>query len=319
VTVPGLFGLMYGLHPNYFSVMNSAPDSFSSAFTQTLNEQGYRSRVFTSSALDGFALKAMFFPKIAAADYVDEQPDSVLVDRYIATLKSPNEKRFDFLFLTSSHSPYKYPPSYARFKPLPVVKGGYALDRYADNRPYKNDYHNSLFYLDALVGKLLDAAGQQGALKNTWVVITGDHAEEFNENGLGYWGHGSNFSRWQTQTPLIVRAPGHAGHQVEQRVSLHQDVVPTLMQEALGCTSPVADYSHGANLFHLPERRSTVIASYMSQAYLIDGKVIERSTKRRYAWNDMQHKVDIPPPESIKGMRTEEGRFFSRTSTLLNP
>lgn len=312
VTVPGLFGLMYGLHPNYFNLMRSAPDSFPSAFTQTLNEQGYRSRVFTSSALDGFSLKAMFFPKIAASDYVDELPDHVLVDRYIATLKSPQEKRFDFLFLTSSHSPYNYPPAYAHFRPLPAVKGGYALDRHADNLPYKNDYHNSLFYLDALVGKLLDAADRQGALKNTWVIITGDHAEEFNENGLGYWGHGSNFSRWQTQTPLIVRAPGHAGNKVESRLSLHQDVVPTLMQGALGCTSPVANYSNGVNLFSLPERRSTVISSYMSDAYLIDGKVIERSTKRRYAWNDMRHDAEMPSSEAVQAMRSEESRFLSR-------
>ena len=312
-TVPGLFGLMYGLHPNYFELTRSAPESFPSLFTQTLNKQGYRTRVFTSTNLDGFSLKRMFFPNIAAQDFNDSAPDATLVDKYIATLPAvPQEKRFDFVFLTSSHSPYSYPPEYARFKPLPLVEGGYAVDRQTDNRPYKNDYYNSLHYLDALVGKLLDAAERNGKLNNTWVIITGDHAEEFNENGLGYWGHGSNFTRWQTQTPMIVRAPGTTSGHAEQKMSLHQDVVPTLMQSTLGCSSDIADYSNGQHLFKLPEARGTVIASYMGSAYLIDGKVLERTAGRRYSWNDMKQPVDRPPSQTMQSLREEEARFLGR-------
>jgi membrane-anchored protein YejM (alkaline phosphatase superfamily) len=312
-TVPGLFGLMYGLHPNYFELTRSAPESFPSLFTQTLNKQGYRTRVFTSTNLDGFSLKRMFFPNIAAQDFNDALPDAALVDKYIATLPTASQdKRFDFVFLTSSHSPYSYPPEYARFKPLPLVEGGYAVDRQTDNRPYKNDYYNSLHYLDALVGKLLDAAERNGKLNNTWVIITGDHAEEFNENGLGYWGHGSNFTRWQTQTPMIVRAPGTASGRVEQKMSLHQDVVPTLMQSALGCSSDIADYSNGQHLFKLPEARGTVISSYMNDAYLADGKVLERTAGRRYGWNDMKQSVDRPPSQTMQLLREEEARFLGR-------
>ncbi|MFM7524140.1 MAG: sulfatase-like hydrolase/transferase [Betaproteobacteria bacterium] len=312
VTVPGLFGLMYGLHPNYFELTRSAPDSFPSLFTQTLDAQGYRTRVFTSTNLDGFSLKRMFFPKIAAADFIDSLPDAALVDRYIATLSSSEKQRFDFVFLTSSHSPYSYPPEYARFKPLPLVEGGYALDRHSDNKPYKNDYQNSLFFLDALVGKLLDAAEREGKLANTWVIITGDHAEEFNENGLGYWGHGSNFTRWQTHTPMIVRAPGVASGRVEQKMSLHQDVVPTLMQSALGCTADFADYSNGEHLQQLPESRGTVIASYMGSAYMIDGKVLERVVSRRYAWGDLKQPVESPIPSQVLRLKEEESRFLKR-------
>ena len=312
VTVPGLFGLMYGLHPNYYELTRSAPESFPSLFTQTLDAQGYRTRVFTSTNLDGFSLKRMFFPKVAAEDFIDDLPDTGVVDRYIATLSgAPTEKRFDFVFLTSSHSSYNYPPEYARFKPLPLVEGGYALDRQADNRPYKNDYHNSLYFLDALVGKLIDATERQGRLKNTWVIITGDHAEEFNENGLGYWGHGSNFTRWQTHTPMIVRAPGRAAG-VEQKMSLHQDVVPTLMQSALGCSSALEDYSNGQHLFRLPEARGTVIASYMGSAFLIDGKVLERTASRKYAWRDLKQTVDSPAPSAVQRLREEEARFLGR-------
>jgi len=312
-TVPGLFGLMYGLHPNYFELTRSAPERFPSLLAQTLNAQDYRTRVFTSTNLDRFSLKRMFFPNIAAQDFADSLPDAELVDRYIATLaNTPQEKRFDFVFLTSSHSPYSYPSEYARFKPLPLVEGGYTVDRQTDNRPYKNDYYNSIYFIDALVGKLLNALERNGKLDNTWVIITGDHAEEFNENGLGYWGHGSNFTRWQTHTPMIVRAPGSAMGSIEQKMSLHQDVVPTLMQSALGCTSEMANYSNGQHLFKLPDSRGTVIASYMGGAYLVDGKVVERTAGRRYSWNDMKQTVDRPPSQTMQLLREEERRFLVR-------
>lgn len=313
VTVPGLFGLMYGLHPTYFAAVKSAPTRYPSQFTQTLDAQGVRTRVYTSSNLDGFSLRHLFFPRIAPNDYLVDRPDDELVERYIASLNEAptSQRRFDFLFLTSSHASYNYPPAFTHFQPLPAIEGGFALNRQADATPYKNDYHNSLFYLDTLIGRALDAAQRQGRLENTWVIITGDHAEEFNENGLGYWGHGSNFTRWQTHTPLIVRAPGQQVGKRESRVSLHQDVVPTLMKEALGCSSAMTDYSNGTSLFSLPERRATILSSYMTHAYLVDGVVLERTVRRKYAWRDMKQAGELENPDAVRALMEEERRFIA--------
>lgn len=311
-TVPGLFGLMYGLHPTYFYLIKSSATSYPSQFTETLHEQDYRARVFTSSNLDGFSLKSMFFSHVGKDDYHADASDETLVEKYVASLKSPEPRRFDFLFLTSSHASYNYPPAYARFKPLPVLEGGYALDRQADAAPYRNDYYNSLYYIDALIGKALAAAELQGRLRNAWVIITGDHAEEFNENRLGYWGHGSNFSRWQTQTPMIIHAPGQTTGKVEQRLSLHQDVVPTLMQQALGCSSLTAAYSNGANLFELPAKRGTVISSYMSSAYLLNGVVVDKANSSRYNWFDMSKPAGKEDIGQVRAVMDEERRFIAR-------
>ncbi len=109
---------------------------------------------------------------------------------------------------------------------------------------------------------------------------------------------------------MIVRTPGTNSARVEQKMSLHQDLVPTLMQSALGCTSEMADYSNGQHLFKLPESRSTVIASYMGGAYLVDGKVLERTAGRRYRWNDMNQSVDRPSSQSMQLLREEEARFL---------
>ncbi len=312
VTVPGLFGLMYGLHPNYFELFKSSPGRNPSLFTQSLHQLGYESRVFTSSNLDGFSLRKLFFPHVPEQNFVTNPSDEKVVASYLASVDTALTKpRFDFLFLTSSHSPYTYPPDYARFKPLPAIEGGFAINRQTDAAPYKNDYHNSLFYLDALVGKILAAAKKSGALENTWVVITGDHAEEFNENGMGYWGHGSNFSRWQIQTPLLVMSPGQFVAKQEKKLSLHQDVVPTLMQEALGCAAPVNSYSNGMNLFQLPAQRGTILSSYMTQAYWFDDMIFDRTTNKKYDWADVKKERSLDNAEAVRLLIQEERRFLS--------
>jgi membrane-anchored protein YejM (alkaline phosphatase superfamily) len=315
VTVPGLFGLMYGLHPNYFELFKSSPGRNPSLFTESLHQLGYESRVFTSSNLDGFSLRKLFFPHVPEQNVITNPSDEKIVTSYLTSLDTTSTKpRFDFLFLTSSHSPYTYPPDYARFKPLPAIEGGFAINRQTDAAPYKNDYHNSLFYLDALVGKILAAAKKSGELENTWVVITGDHAEEFNENGMGYWGHGSNFTRWQIQTPLLIMSPGQFVAKQEKKLSLHQDVVPTLMQEALGCAAPINSFSSGMNLFQLPAQRGTILSSYMTQAYWFDDMIFDRTTNKKYDWRDVKKERSLDNTDAVRLLLEEERRFLSSSN-----
>jgi membrane-anchored protein YejM (alkaline phosphatase superfamily) len=84
------------------------------------------------------------------------------------------------------------------------------------------------------------------------------------------------------------------------------------MQSALGCYSALEDYSNGQHLFRLPGARGTVIASYMGSAYLIDGKVLERTASRKYAWGDLKQTVDSPAPSAVQQLREEEARFLGR-------
>lgn len=314
-TVPGLFGLLHGLHPNYYDLFKATPNRYPSLLTETLNAQGYESQVFTSSKLDRFALRSLFFSKVKPSNYFDAEDDKNLVERLVQSLKTrpASQPYFDFVFLTSSHSPYLYPPEAMKFKPIPVIQGGFALNYEADATKYKNHYHNSLAYEDTLVARILAALASRPELANTWIVVTGDHAEEFNENGLGYWGHGSNYSRWQVQTPLLVKAPRQQRAVIEKRLSTHQDVVPTLMKEALGCDSPIEKFSNGENLFSLSEGRSTVIASYKSTAYVIDGTVVDKMTRKKYDFNDMNQVRPMPEPVRVNALMKEERRFMSTT------
>lgn len=320
-TIPGLFSLFYGLHASYYPAFKATPAANPSAFTEALAEQGFAQRVFTNSNLDRFAMRSLIFPRVPESYFYQAKTDAAVVTKFLQQHQQASpEARFDFVFLTSSHSPYKYPKTFSRFTPLPSVKGGYAFNKQADNTPYKNDYHNSLFYVDFLLGKILDQLEQSGALENSWVIITGDHAEEFNENKAGFWGHGSNFTRWQTHTPLLIHAPGQNIAQREQKVSSHQDIVPTLMQEVLGCDTARETYSTGTSLFSLPEQRSLVMSSYYNNAYWIDGTVLDRSTGKQYAWTNINNTDYQLDKQKLHQLQDEERRFFRVTKpyTLLS-
>lgn len=326
-TVPGLFSLFFGLHASYYPVFKATPNANPSQFTETLHTLGYRTQVYTNTNLERFAVRQLLFPHLRDENFHNSGSDRHIVNQYLHNNASTSDQaQFNLVFLTSSHSPYKYPSEFAYFHPLPSVKAGYAFNKHTDNTVYKNDYYNSLVYVDHLLGNISQQLEDTGALDNTWVIITGDHGEEFNENQAGFWGHGSNFTRWQTQTPLLVRAPNSYQQQAsalyqarhENRLSTHQDIVPTLMRDALGCTTPAQAYSNGEHLFELPEQRHSVISSYYNHAYWVDGTVLDRSTGKQYAWGDFTQSAAPASAESLRTLREEERRFL-KTKAELKP
>jgi arylsulfatase A-like enzyme len=90
----------------------------------------------------------------------------------------------------------------------------------------KAAYAASMRYLDAQVTGLLDSLAQRGALKNTWVIVTADHGEEFGEHGVT--GHGHNLYRTTVQVPLLIWGPGLTPGTSDAPVSL-RNIPATVM------------------------------------------------------------------------------------------
>ncbi len=312
-TVPGFFGLMYGLHPTYYAAFRAQAKTVPAPLTEIAAQQGYQVRVFAAGDLDRFSLRELFFSKVGPQQFLYFDSDRQLVDRFVQLTRAEGDARprLDVVYLTSSHSPYNYPKSHARFTPVPAVEGKFVLNKTVDPTPYKNKYKNSLAYVDDLIGEMVGALRTTGALDQRWLVITGDHGEEFNDSGLGFWGHGSSFSRWQTGTPLVLKPPALAKGRVEPKPSFHQDIAPTLIRHGLGCRNPLDDFSNGHSLFDLPDTRQSVISSYAAQAYWIDGLIWERNNGRRYNWSDpalpAQQALDAT---RLKALFEEEARFL---------
>jgi membrane-anchored protein YejM (alkaline phosphatase superfamily) len=137
----------------------------------------------------------------------------------------------------------------------------------------RNDYLNSVHYVDSLIGGLLERMEAKGLLEDTIVVITSDHGEEFNDTKDNSWGHTGNFTTYQSRVPLIVYVPWLEPRQ-ETAVTSQVDIPPTLMQEALGCRQDTRDYSNGLNLFGpLPRQRPVVVSSYVNHALILGDDV----------------------------------------------
>jgi arylsulfatase A-like enzyme len=66
-------------------------------------------------------------------------------------------------------------------------------------------YKGALAELDAAVAALLDDLERRGALRNTLVIVTADHGEEFGEHGI--FGHGNSLYLESLRVPLVFWYP----------------------------------------------------------------------------------------------------------------
>jgi membrane-anchored protein YejM (alkaline phosphatase superfamily) len=121
----------------------------------------------------------------------------------------------------------------------------------------KNRYVNSNHHLDQQFGRIIDSLRADGLLENTIVIITGDHGEEFMENGR--WGHNSTFSEQQIRVPLIVYLPGRQPS-VQTTMTSHMDLPATVLT-ALAGEHDSSAYSSGANLMAADYDRDYAIIS----------------------------------------------------------
>jgi membrane-anchored protein YejM (alkaline phosphatase superfamily) len=262
----GMFSLFYSIPGTYWHQMLN--ERRGPVFIDELLRQGYDLQVFRSAPLYSPEFDRTIFANVAAPRLTSEgggpaARDADLTADFLTFLRARRETApfFALLFYDAPHSfdaPADYPEVFT-----PAVKGVNYLQLRGnvDKTPYLNRYRNSVHYVDSLVGRVLDELRDRALLESSIVVITGDHGQEFNDTGRNYWGHGSNFTRYQIGVPLIVRKPGAPPGVVRHRTS-HFDVAPTLMRDALGCSTPLESYSVGRPLFEAGGRDPLVVSEY---------------------------------------------------------
>jgi len=134
-------------------------------------------------------------------------------------------------------------------------------------------YTQSILFVDSEIDTILESLNHDGLLKETVIIITSDHGYELNDYDTGYYGHASNYSRAQLKTPFFMLWPNREPKEFTQRTS-HNDIVPTLLTEVLGCSNPASDYSSGFNLFSGESWEFLVTGSYDSYAIVSDDQVV---------------------------------------------
>ncbi|MDX1318789.1 MAG: DUF3413 domain-containing protein, partial [Oceanospirillum sp.] len=267
-TKGGVFSLFFGLPPTYWDGFAAAQSG--AEWILQHQKADYDIGVFSSATLIAPAFDRTVFASLQGLRLGSKGPTGVDRDREalrdfnLFLDKKPQDKPFfSFVFLDTVHN-YEVPAGYKKFEPQWERVDHVKLNNDFDPLPYFNRYKNSSYFLDSEVDKLLKQLDSRGVLDETLVIITSDHGEEFNDLRKNFWGHGSNFTEYQTKVPLLMLWPGKERQVIDYRTS-HYDVAPTVMTEVLGCTNPMSDYSIGHNLFDAePGRDWLLVHSYFN-------------------------------------------------------
>jgi|SRR5579864_48254 len=101
----------------------------------------------------------------------------------------------------------------------------------------RDSYDNCIAALDRQVGALLDELEKRGILRDTLVIITSDHGEQFGEHGV--FNHGFSLYGHEVHVPLlIISAFAPTGQTVSEPVSL-RDLAATIVDvSGLAAGSP---------------------------------------------------------------------------------
>lgn len=129
------------------------------------------------------------------------------------------------------------PVEYAYHNSLEVK--GYAdvppFESYVDYKHLDEDtqrrllhaYYACISYVDAQVGKLLDALDENGLSDNTIIVLFGDHGYHLGDHGL--WNKLTDFEQ-STHVPMIIAAPGMKKGVHSKSVVQFLDIFPTICE-----------------------------------------------------------------------------------------
>ncbi|HEY5761046.1 MAG TPA: DUF3413 domain-containing protein [Steroidobacter sp.] len=268
----GLFSLFYSIPGTYWHRVLAARQG--PVLIEHLAQLDYDVQVFRSAPLYSPEFDRTVFAPIDAVRMRSDGRGPAAWDRdltndFLAYLGNRSESApfFALLFYDAPHS-FDHPDDYPTpFEPAAPHVNYLQLRRDTDPLPLLNRYRNSLHYVDSLVGEALAALESRGLLANSVIIVTSDHGQEFNDNGQNYWGHASNFTRFQTGVPFLLYAPGLEPGVFEHRTT-HFDVMPTVLRDYFGCDSRFSTYSVGHPLFQPGGREIIVMSEYADFAIM---------------------------------------------------
>lgn len=319
-TRTGIFTAFYGIPGKYwFAALSSNKPS---AFMTALQERDYQIGTFTSATLTRPEFHATVFSgvkdlRLNPRGNTSFERDQFSVDDFIEWQKKlPKDKNFfSFIFLDNVHACNV--PDDERFhvyKPFWKSVNQLELNNETDPQSYFNRYRNSVYWVDTQIGRVLDHLEKSNLLDNTIVVVSADHAEEFNDNKLNYWHHNGNYTDPQIKVPLVVHWPGKTSRRIDT-VTSSVDLVATILPEALGCKNPVKDYSVGESLWNMNRTRQWFhSASYSTYAFVEPERIvlINKLGLLEYQNKSARPAQDESVPKYLREAMEELTRYYQK-------
>ncbi len=240
-------------HLSWFSIFHSAyplswkdrqPQNWSggSLPLQIFKKAGYKIHVLSASRLNFYQMDTIIFGdhhlladdfQVFAEEGGDENHvyDAKCIDRLIEKMQTSEEGHLFIVFLEGTHFDYSWPPHLE----LPSRPISNAIDYFRityskdDLEGIKNRYRHAIYHIDRQFNRFLTALKSHPRHEEAVIVFTGDHGEEFFEEGRIF--HASNLNQAQTHVPLYYRLPSK---KPSCTLTSHLDIFPTLLDYVLG-------------------------------------------------------------------------------------
>lgn len=161
----------------------------------------------------------------------------------------------------------------------PILPEAYA-------RKLIHGYYAATSYVDAQIGRVLDALDALGLRDHTVVLLLGDHGYNLGEHSL--WCKHANFDH-AMRTPLLIDAPGRPDGKRTTALVEYVDLYPTLM-ELTGQTAPAGQLEGSSLVPVLDDPEATVKDAIVSKYQ--DGTSLRTD---RYLYTEFQKRsAEIP-------------------------
>lgn len=279
-TTTGIFGLFYGLHGTYWHhfLNNQKPP----LFITRLQELNYNLGIFASAQLYRPEFNSTVFAtvpnlRLETQGNTPAERDKVAINDWLTwhNQQTNSNPKFSFIFLDAAHG-YDIPNDnqFKKYQPEQAINY-IKINNSTNNLPILNRYKNSIYYMDYLIGKVLQRLEESNELENTLIIVTGDHGQEVNDTKQNNWGHNSNFTDFQVKVPfIIINSDYNLDSLSSDSITHHIDIAPTLLKDYLGITNPSKDFSNGFNLSEYTTPRSWVISSSYNEFAIITQDMI---------------------------------------------
>ena len=248
----------------------------------------------------------------AAEGTDDDQEDGQIAKKAVEIIKTKRDKPFFLAVgLKKPHDPFVAPKKYFDMYPLedcdPIeLPEGYKppyehslmswskeFDKFdeQDKREFLRSYYACTSFMDAQVGRLLDALEETGQMDNTLIVFFGDHGYHLGENK---WWNKVTVYEQGTRAPFIV-----AGNSVKKKgvksESMFEfiDIYPT-MAELMNLEAP--DHLEGKSFASVVEDGEL---PFKDQVYAVTkrgdkmGRMVKNNSWRYIEWDHGENGAEL--------------------------
>lgn len=227
---------------------------------QMLKNMGYQISAYSSANLRFFSMdKLIFGENRSLADKIEEYSFDWKLEPCDRDLLCFNALKRDLkregqvylIFLDSTHSEYSFPENFPiQYEPIAKEIDYLTIGpKSPELEMIKNRYRNAIDFVDQNMGKFFDLLKEQNLYEDAIIAITGDHGEEFFEDGALF--HGTHLNECTTSVPLFFKFPSKDWiPQIDEATHMH------LFPSILHYLTKQSDFRHlfdGRSIFSLDQ------------------------------------------------------------------